>query len=136
MNAQANAQIEPWRELRSKDQNDLLQPICRDLSRCLTWYGFKLSQDDWRHFLSGTVKGFRMLPGINRGKGAPGFVMLGGSSRDLLKAECTEAIELAFALGDAPWEYEPTQTKPVHWCDVVMIARGFNPSDFEVSNGN
>jgi hypothetical protein len=64
------------------------------------------------------------------GTGAPGFVMLGGSSLDLAKKECTEAIQLAFALGDAPWDYEPSQKRPVRWCDVVLLARGFNPNDF------
>lgn len=121
---------EPWQEMRSKDQNDLLQPICGDLSRCLTWYGFSLSKDDWRHLVAGTIKGWRMLPGIDRGEGAPGFVMLGGSSKSLTKEQCTEFITLALAIGDAPWDYEPTQKVAVQWCDTVMRARGFNPDDF------
>ncbi len=122
-----------WEEMLSEEQRRLLNAACGDLARCMKWYGFALDKDDWRHFLSGTVKGFRMIPGINRGEGAPGFVMLGASSLSLKKHECTEAISIAFALGDAPWEYDPSQTKRVSWCDTVMLARGFNPSDFNAA---
>ena len=120
---------EPWQEMLSDDQRRLFNAACGDLSRCMKWHGFRLSKDDWRHFIAGTILGWRMLPGIDRGEGAPGFVMLGGSSLDLTKAQCTEAITLAFAIGDQPWEYDPTQTKPVHWCDKVWLARGFNPEE-------
>ena len=58
------------------------------------------------------------------GEGNPGFITLGGSSLELKKPQCTEAITLAFALGDAPWEYDPSQKVPVDWCDVVVLARG------------
>jgi hypothetical protein len=47
----------------------------------------------------------------------------------LTKAQCTEAITLAFAIGDQPWEYDPTQTKPVQWCEKVWLARGFDPRE-------
>ena len=49
--------------------------------------------------------------------------MLGGSSLDLSKDKCSEAITIAFAIGDAPWEYEPTQVTPVRWCASVCKAR-------------
>jgi hypothetical protein len=123
------AVTEQWREMLSDAQRRLFNAACGDLASGLVWYGFRLSKDDWRHLLSGTVLGWRMMPGINMGEG-PSLVMLGGSSLDLDKANCTKAIELAFAIGDQPWEYEPSQTKPVHWCDKVMLARGFNPGDF------
>lgn len=111
------------------EQRRLFNAACGDLARCLTWHGFRLSKDDWRHFISGTVLGFRMLPGIPLGNGAPGFVMLGGSSLDLTKPKCTEAIQIAFGIGDAPWEYEPTQFKPVQWCGVVRLARGITDEE-------
>src|SRR5690606_12849373 len=91
---------EPWQEMLSDDQRRLFNAACGDLSRCMKWHGFRLSKDDWRHFIAGTILGWRMLPGIDRGEGAPGFVMLGGSSLDLTKAQCAEAITLAFAIGD------------------------------------
>lgn len=121
---------EPWREMLTEQQRKILNAACGDLADQLTWHGFRLSKDDWRHFIAGTILGWRMLPGIDRGEGAPGFVMLGGSSLDLTKEQCTEAISLVFAIGDAPWEYDPTQTQPVRWSDAVLLARGFNPNDF------
>lgn len=120
---------EPWQGMLTEEQRRTLNAACGDLARCLTWFGNRLSKDDWRHFIAGTVLGWRMLPGINRGEGAPGFVMLGGSSLDLSKKHCSEALELVFSLGDQPWEYEPSQKTPVAWCDAVLFARGFNPQD-------
>ena len=122
-------EAEPWQGMLTEEQRRTLNAACGDLAAQLTWYGFRLSKDDWRHFIAGTVLGFRMLPGINRGEGAPGFVMLGGSSLDLTKRQCSEALELVFALGDAPWEYEPSQKRAVRWCDKVWLARGFDPRE-------
>ncbi len=120
---------EPWRDLLTDEQRRLLNAACGDLARCLTWHGNRLSKDDWRHFLAGTVLGFRMMPGLPLGDAAPGFIMLGRSSLDLPKAKCTEAIQIAFALGDAPWEYEPTQRKAVQWGHAVRMARGITDEE-------
>lgn len=125
----ANIAPEPWQEMLSRQQQKILNAACCDLGTQLHWYGNRLSKDDWRHFIAGTVLGWRMLPGIDMGNGAPGFVMLGGSSLDLSKAQCIEAITLVFAIGDAPWDYEPSQKKRVRWCDSVCLARGI--SDWE-----
>lgn len=114
---------EQWREMLTTQQRKIFNAACGDLAEQVKWYGNRLSKDDWRHFISGTVLGWRMLPGINRGEGAPGFVMLGGSSLDLTKENCIEAITIAFSIGDAPWEYEPSQTRPVRWCESVVKAR-------------
>jgi hypothetical protein len=114
---------EPWQEMLTTQQRKIFNAACGDLSDQIKWYGFRLSKDDWRHFISGTVLGWRMLPGINRGEGAPGFIMLGGSSLDLSKPKCSEAITIAFSIGDAPWEYEPSQNNVVRWCASVCKAR-------------
>lgn len=114
---------EPWETMLTEQQRKILNAACGDLAAQLKWYGFRLSKDDWRHFIAGTILGWRMLPGIDRGEGAPGFVMLGGSSLDLSKEKCSEAISLVFSIGDAPWEYEATQTVPVRWCASVCKAR-------------
>ena len=116
-------EAQPWQEMLTEQQRKIFNAACGDLADQITWHGNRLSKDDWRHFISGTVLGWRMLPGINRGEGAPGFVMLGGSSLDLTKDKCSEAITIAFGIGDAPWEYEPSQTKQVRWCEAVCKAR-------------
>jgi len=115
---------EPWQELRSLEQNDLLQPACRDLSTGLTWKGYRLSQDEWRWLICAAVLGQKIVPGINGG-----IVALGGSSKKLNKQQATDAITMAFSIGDAPWEYDPSQQTRVKWCDVVRIARGLPPDD-------
>ncbi len=114
---------EPWQEMLSDDQRSLFNAACGDLAKQINWHGNWLSKDDWRHMISGTVLGWRMMPGIDMGDGKPGVVMLGGSSLNLRKAECTEAITMAFHLGDCPSE-QGLKCKPVRWCDVICLARG------------
>lgn len=109
----------PWQEMRTDEQNDLLQPACRDLSRCLVWKGYKLSQDEWRWLICAAVLGQKIVPGINGG-----IVALGGSSRKLLKQQATDALTLCFSMGDAPWEYDPSQQAQVTWGRAVSLARG------------
>ena len=101
----------------------MLNAACTDLARQILWHGFRMNRDDWRHFICGTVMGWRMIPGYDRGEGAPGFVMLGGSSLNLTKQQATEAIEMAFHIGDEPQE-QGLASKPVDWCHVIKLARG------------
>jgi 2-keto-3-deoxy-galactonokinase len=109
--------------LITEEQKRMLNAACGDLAAQVRWHGFRMAKDDWRHFLCGTVMGWRMMPGYDRGQGAPGFVMLGGSSLKLTKAQATEAIEMAFHIGDHPEEQGLT-CKPVDWCLVIKLARG------------
>ena len=77
---------EPWREALTEQQRKILNAACRDLSEQISWHGFKLTQDDWRHMLSGTMLGWRMMPGVDLGDGRPaGLIMLGDSSLKLSK---------------------------------------------------
>lgn len=112
------------------EQQRLLNGICGDLSKHLRWHGNRLSKDDWRHMLSGTILGWRLLPGIDRGQGAPGFIYLGGSSKDLTKSQASEAITMAVQIGDHPDE-QGLDAKPIRWSDTVLIGLGFNPRDLE-----
>lgn len=115
----------------SDGQRRLLNAACGDLQQ-LVWHGNRLTKDDWRHFLSGTVLGWRMMPGIDMGAGAPGFIFLGGSSLRLTQAQATTAITMAFYIGDAPHE-QGLKSNPVHWCHVVRAARGFSDADDELA---
>ena len=133
---QLNANVperDAWQSMLTHQQQKILNAACGDLSAQVAWHGNRLSKDDWRHFIAGTVLGWRMLPGIPMGVGAPGFVMLGGSSMDLKKAQCIEAITLVFSIGDAPWDYEPTQKKRVMWCDAVCLARHITDSEWNAA---
>jgi len=127
MTTQTDAQ--PWHEMLSTEQRKFLNAICGDLAAQIAWHGNRLTKDDWRHMIAGTVLGWRMMPGIDLGDGKPGMVMLGGSSLDLRKAECIEAITMALHIGDHP-EEQGLKCKPVQWCDAVLLGLGFNPADF------
>lgn len=113
-----------WKtELSTLEQRKLFNAACGDLAGQLRWHSFRLTKDDWRHLISGTMLGWRMMPGIDKGEGqAPGLIMLGGSSLDLSKKQCTEAIEMAFLIGDHP-EGQGIAAEPVKWCAVVCLAR-------------
>ena len=112
----------------SDAQRRLLNACCGDLAAQLKWHGFRLTKDDWRHLLAGTMLGWRMMPGIDQGDGRPGLIMLGGSSLKLTKSQATDAITAAIAIGDDPSSQGMT-ANAVKWCDVVLLALGFNPKD-------
>jgi len=79
---------------RTTAQNSLMWSILSDLSRQVVWHGEKLTADDWKHMLSATIRKQRAVVGINGG-----FVVLGNRTSRMTKAEISEMIELAYALG-------------------------------------
>lgn len=113
-----------WDHLRSPQQNNLLQSACGDLAAQLVWRSWKLSKNEWRWLISAAILKQKIVPSLD----GQGIVALGGSSRDLPKEKFSEAITMAFSIGDAPWEYDETQTKAVCWNPTVRIARGI-PDD-------
>lgn len=117
----------------SDGQRRLFNAACGDLARCLNWHGNRLTKDDWRHLLSGTLLGWRTMPGIDFGDGRPGLIMLGGSSLDLSKTQATDAIRTAFNIGDFP-EEQRLRCKPVEWCRVVKLARGIADGEAELAD--
>lgn len=110
-------------------QQKMLNAVCGDLAAQLSWHGNRLSKDDWRHMVAGTILGWRMMPAIDRGEGAHGFIMLGGSSLKLSRSQAAEAITALLQIGDHPDE-QGLSAKPVRWSDVVLLGLGFNPNDF------
>lgn len=112
-----------WKSDALQVQRNLLNAACGDLAAQIRWHGNRLSKDDWRHLLAGTVLGWRMMPAIDRGEGiAQGFIMLGGSSMNLNKEDCAKAIDMAFLIGDCP-EGQGLRAHPVRWCQSVVGAR-------------
>ena len=114
----------PWQEMRTQEQNDLLHPACRDLSRCLKWFGHSLDENDWRALICAAILNQKIVPGIHGG-----IVALGRSSKELKKQQATDALTLIFSIGDAPWEYDPTQQTQVEWVTAVRLARGIADAD-------
>lgn len=109
----------PWQEMRTKEQNDLIHPACRDLAACLTWKGYALDENDWRALVCAAILGQKIVPGLNGG-----LVALGRSSKELKKQQATDALTMIFHIGDAPWEYDPSQKEQVTWGRAVCLARG------------
>jgi hypothetical protein len=109
----------PWQEMRTQEQNDLIHPACRDLARCLVWKGYALDENDWRALVCAAILGEKIVPGLTGG-----LVALGRSSKDLKKQQATDALTMIFSIGDAPWEYDPTQQTQVQWGRAVRMARG------------
>lgn len=114
----------PWQEKRTGEQNDLFQSACGDLAAGWDWHGHRMSKDDWRHLICAFVLNKRPVPGIEGG-----LVVLGGSSKDLRLEQATKAITLAFAMGDAPWEYDKSRQHRIRWGDVVCAARGITDNE-------
>lgn len=111
------------------EQQKTFNAACGDLGEQIEWHGHRLSKDDWRHLISGTVLGWRHVLAINV-RGVEGFenaqdavlVMLGGSSLDLSTRQASLAIELAFWIGDEP-SAQGLKSDPVRWGPAVCKAR-------------
>lgn len=87
--------LEVKAETRSTEQNRLLWSCLRDLSQQVEWYGEKLTDEEWKDFLTAALRKERVVPGMNGG-----FVVLGQRTSKMTKAEMTELIDLAHAFGD------------------------------------
>lgn len=112
---------ESGRAPMSRKQQKLLNAACGDLEQ-LRWHGMRFSKDDYRHLLAAVVLGERMVPGVQLGYGNPGMIRMSRSSTELTKSEATEAINIAFDIGDRP-EDQGIKAPPVRWCQVVCMAR-------------
>lgn len=120
---------ETGREPMSRKQQKLLNAACGDLETGIRfWGGSRFSKDDFRHLLSACVLGERLVPGVNTGNGDPGLIRMARSSLELSKSEATEAIQMAFDIGDNPRD-QGLKCKPVRWCDVVRLARGITDEE-------
>jgi len=106
----------------------MLNAICGDLAAGLSWHGQRLTKDDWRHMVAGTMLGWRLIPAIDLGQGAPDHIMLGGSSLKLTKSLACDAITVLVQIGDHP-EEQGMRTRPIRWSDTVLLGLGFNHHD-------
>jgi hypothetical protein len=126
-----NAWEERGSEPMTRAQQKLLNAACGDLEQ-INWHGFRFSKEDWRHFLSGVILGCRIVPSVDMGEGPPGFIHMSRSSLELTKSNATDAITMAFYIGDDPASQNLT-CKPVEWCHKVKLARGISESDDELA---
>jgi hypothetical protein len=118
-------------EPMSDAQRRLLNCACGDLAQML-WHGTRFDKDDYRHFLSGVVLGCRVVPSIDMGDGQHGYISMCRSSKDLTKTQATDAITMAFYIGDDP-QSQGIDCDPVEWCDTVKLARGIRHADEQLA---
>lgn len=117
LNKSVKVTMTECKSTRSLAQNDKLQVLCGliadqvrldvlsgryvNASGCPA--GLRLDKDSWRHiFVAAYRKTQNIVPGIDGG-----YVVLGGSSRDLRVGECADVIELIYAFGserDVQWQ--------------------------------
>jgi len=83
------------RNKRTLDQNSLLWVLLGELARQMTWYGQKLSAEDYKDMLTASLRKARVVPGIDPGS----FVVLGLHTSDMTKDEMSNLIELILAFG-------------------------------------
>lgn len=82
------------RPQRNTGQNRKLWPMLADVSEQVSWYGEKMTPEDWKDVLSASLKKQRAVPGIDGG-----FVVLGLRTSKLSKTEFADLIELIYAFG-------------------------------------
>lgn len=80
---------------RTLDQNALLWSLLGELARQMTWYGQKLSAEDYKDMLTASLRKARVVPGID----PCNFVVLGLHTSDMTKDEMSNLIELILAFG-------------------------------------
>ena len=127
---------EDWNQcgegMMTPKQQRMLDAICGDLSVGLARQGQRLTKDDWRHMVAGTMQGWRLMPAFDRGQGALGIIMLGGSSLKLSRSMACDAITVLVQIGDHPDE-QRMRVRPVRRTDTVLIGLGFNPHNLAVA---
>lgn len=81
-------------EKRSDAQNRRLWAMLRDISEQVDWYGQKLTDEEWKHVFTASLRRQKAVPGLDGG-----FVVLGQSTSKMTKAEMCELQELMEAFG-------------------------------------
>ena len=107
----------------SRQQQKLLNAACGDLATEIPkWHGIRFDKDDYRHLIAACVLGERIVPGINTGYGNPGLIRMSRSSLEFNKSQATEAIRMAFDIGDNPRD-QGLAMDPIRWGPTVCLAR-------------
>ena len=89
--------LEVRMDTRSLAQNRIMWSCLRDLSRQVTWFGKKLTEDGWKDFITGHLSGQELVPNMD----GTGFISigLGRSTSAMTIKEMTAVIDLCHAFG-------------------------------------
>ena len=80
--------------MRSLNQNRMMWANLEDIAQQVTWYGVKLTKDEWKDVLTAALKKQKVVPCIEGG-----FVVIGARTSKMTVPEMTELIELSTAFG-------------------------------------
>jgi len=80
--------------MRSLEQNRMMWANLEDIAQQVTWYGVKLTKEEWKDVLTAALKKQKVVPGIEGG-----FVVIGARTSKMTVPEMTELIELSTAFG-------------------------------------
>ena len=86
--------VEVKPETRSLAQNARLWAMLTDISKQVSWYGRKLTPEEWKHVFTASLTKQDVVPGLDGG-----FVVLGKSTSSMTKGEMSELQELMQAFG-------------------------------------
>ena len=89
--------LEVRMDTRSLAQNRIMWSCLRDLSRQVTWFGKKLTEEGWKDFITGHLHGQELVPNMD----GTGFISigLGRSTSQMTIKEMTAVIDLCHAFG-------------------------------------
>jgi hypothetical protein len=82
---------------RTKEQNDKIWPMLRDLAKQVVWGGMPagtLNEYDWKDLITAALKQQRVIPGLTGG-----VVVLGGHTSRMSVQQMSEMIEYMYAFG-------------------------------------
>lgn len=83
---------EPTRNL---EQNARMWAMLADISRQVDWYGKRLTQEDWKHIFTSSLRRLEVVPNLD----GTGFVALGLSTSRMSKREMSDLMTLVEAFG-------------------------------------
>jgi hypothetical protein len=94
-NAPHGTRVEFREAKRSDEQNRKLWATLGDIAKQVEWYGVHLTPEDWKTVLTASLRGTRVVPGIDAGT----FVPLGLRTSEMTKSEMSDLLELIAAFG-------------------------------------
>lgn len=80
---------------RTLEQNARMWATLTDISEQVVWHGLTLTNEEWKHAFTATLKGQKTVPNLD----GTGFIVLGQSTRRMSKKELSDLLELAYAFG-------------------------------------
>jgi hypothetical protein len=79
---------------RTLEQNARLWPALHDVADQIVWHGVKLTAEEWKDVFTAALKRQKAVPGIDGG-----FVVVGGHTSTMTKADLSELLDLIYAFG-------------------------------------